>query len=136
MYTSHHPCWDAKNRDGLPEEIPMDYAQIKGVIESNTEPVSPAPAASPEPVSRRTDLDRVIDTGEQKNDKKIPKNLSDLMAANNVTEAEIRHIVSSKGYFPEDMPVSDYPRDFIDGVLVGAWEQVYTAIAEADDLPF
>ena len=26
MYTSHHPCWDAKNRYGLPEEIPMDYA--------------------------------------------------------------------------------------------------------------
>ena len=136
MYTSHHPCWDAKNRDGLPEEIPMDYAQIKGVIESNTEPVSPAPASRPEPVSRRTDLDKAIDTGNDSGNTKIPKNLSDLMAANNVTEAEIRHIVSSKGYFPEDMPVSDYPRDFIDGVLVGAWEQVYGAIIAAGDQLF
>ena len=58
------------------------------------------------------------------------------MAANNVTEAEIRHIVSLKGYFPEDMPVSDYPRDFIDGVLVGAWEQVYGAIIAAGDQLF
>lgn len=136
MYTSHHPCWDAKNRDGLPEEIPMDYAQIKDVIESNTEPFSPASAASPEPVSRRTDLDKAIDTGNDSGNTKIPKNLSDLMAANNVTEAEIRHIVSSKGYFPKDMPVSDYPRDFIDGVLVGAWEQVYGAIIAAGDQPF
>ena len=24
MYTQHHPCWDAKNRDGLPEEIPFE----------------------------------------------------------------------------------------------------------------
>ncbi len=25
IYTSHHPCWDAKNRHGLPEQIEMDY---------------------------------------------------------------------------------------------------------------
>lgn len=35
MYTSHHPCWDAKNRYGLPEEMPFDYAGIAGVIEVN-----------------------------------------------------------------------------------------------------
>lgn len=33
MYTSHHPCWDAKNRYGLPEEMPFEYAGIAGVIE-------------------------------------------------------------------------------------------------------
>ena len=33
MYTSHHPCWDAKNRDNLPEELPMEYESIKAVIE-------------------------------------------------------------------------------------------------------
>ncbi|MCI9141110.1 MAG: ATP-binding protein [Lachnospiraceae bacterium] len=34
MYTSHHPCWDAKNRYGLPEEMPFDYAGIAGIIEA------------------------------------------------------------------------------------------------------
>ena len=34
MYTSHHPCWDAKNRYGLPEEMPFDYAGIAGIIET------------------------------------------------------------------------------------------------------
>ena len=34
MYTSHHPCWDAKNRFGLPEEIDMDYSQIAHIFDS------------------------------------------------------------------------------------------------------
>lgn len=29
MFTTHHPCWDAKNRHGLSEELPLDYAEIK-----------------------------------------------------------------------------------------------------------
>ena len=28
IYTSHHPCWDAKNRHGLPEEIEADFSEI------------------------------------------------------------------------------------------------------------
>lgn len=28
VYTSHHPCWDAKNRLGLPEELPLDFDVI------------------------------------------------------------------------------------------------------------
>ena len=50
MYTSHHPCWDAKNRFGLPEEADMDYEVIRPVI-GGTAPVSTAPAApAPQPV--------------------------------------------------------------------------------------
>ncbi len=33
MYTAHHPCWDAKNRYGLPEELPFDYGEIAHIIE-------------------------------------------------------------------------------------------------------
>lgn len=34
MYTSHNACWDAKNRYGLPDELPLDYEMIRGVIEN------------------------------------------------------------------------------------------------------
>ena len=46
MYTSHHPCWDAKNRFGLPEEIDMDYSQIAHIFGTITrpQPAEPAPA--------------------------------------------------------------------------------------------
>lgn len=33
MYTSHHPCWDAKNRYGLPDEMDFDYAGIAHIFE-------------------------------------------------------------------------------------------------------
>lgn len=28
MFTTHHPCWDAKNRHNLPLELPFDFLQI------------------------------------------------------------------------------------------------------------
>lgn len=35
MYTTHHPCWDAKNRYGLPAEMDFDYEGIAHIIEPN-----------------------------------------------------------------------------------------------------
>ena len=32
MYTTHHPCWDAKNRFDLKDELPFDYQQIADCI--------------------------------------------------------------------------------------------------------
>lgn len=67
--------------------------------------------------------------------KGIPKALLDLMKANEVYEEDIRKVVAMRGYFPEDMPVKEYPKDFIDGVLIGAWDQVYQMIKQ-ETLPF
>jgi len=53
MYTTHHSCWDAKNRYGLPEELPFDYASIRSIIENRAEsekevaPSSTAPVEQP-----------------------------------------------------------------------------------------
>lgn len=33
MYTQHHPCWDAKNRYGLADEIPFEYVEIAHIFE-------------------------------------------------------------------------------------------------------
>lgn len=69
LYTTHHSCWDAKNRYSLPDEIPFEYGSIAHIFSSNvntyesntptnrvstqqpvreTKPVSTAPAAQPE----------------------------------------------------------------------------------------
>ncbi len=45
MYTSHHPCWDAKNRYGLPEEMSFEYAGIAGIIETGSAGSSALPTA-------------------------------------------------------------------------------------------
>lgn len=39
MYTSHHPCWDAKNRHGLPDVLDMDYANIAHCFEEPETPL-------------------------------------------------------------------------------------------------
>lgn len=55
MYSVHTPWWDAKNRHDLPEEMPLDYAQIDHIfkiIDSYTtseSAESAISAASPEP---------------------------------------------------------------------------------------
>lgn len=43
MYASHHPCWDAKNRYGLPDMMDFDYQAIAGIIEAPTATPAPAP---------------------------------------------------------------------------------------------
>ena len=45
MYTTHHSCWDAKNRFGLSEELPMEYGAIAHLFTGGTT----APS-TPEPV--------------------------------------------------------------------------------------
>ena len=56
IYTEHHPCWDAKNRFGLPDEIDMDYASIRPIIEGTAPaPVkaeAPMPAPAPKEVNQ------------------------------------------------------------------------------------
>lgn len=43
MYTVHNACWDAKNRDGLPEMCDFDYKVIKPIIEEPLNNVSSVP---------------------------------------------------------------------------------------------
>ena len=47
MYTSHHPCWDAKNRYGLPEEVPFDYESIRSIIENGSTETMPQTQDTP-----------------------------------------------------------------------------------------
>ena len=66
----------------------------------------------------------------------IPKELADLMRANDVDESDIRLVVSQRGYFTYDTPVINYPPDFIQGCLVAAWAQMLPLIRENQAVPF
>lgn len=144
MYTQHHPCWDAKNRFGLPEQLPFDYAQIAHIFTQSAVPpqktAQTVPRSDPQPQGMNStpllDLSGFEDVTPINIPDGIPKALADLMRANSVDESEIRFAVSNKGYFPEDMPISSYPVDFINGVLVGAWPQVFEIIKENKKVPF
>lgn len=40
LYTTHHSCWDAKNRYGLPDEVPFEYRSIAHIIEPEKEEIA------------------------------------------------------------------------------------------------
>lgn len=146
MYTSHHPCWDAKNRYNLMDELPFEYEQIRHIFESQASyDVQTQTEATPkEDVAPRQTLD--IADGVDENPRiyeiennaaeidytGIPKALADLMKQNNVTPEQLKQVVAAKGYYTIDTPIQNYDPDFINGVLVAAWEQVLNEIK----LPF
>lgn len=52
MYTTHTPFWDAKNRYGLPDELPFAFDSIRHIINANAAPIqdaAPVPAVDPQP---------------------------------------------------------------------------------------
>ncbi len=165
MYTTHNPCWDAKNRFDLAPELPFDYSEIAGIITSSAGTQASAVTsreseALPAEISENvgTDTETIVQDSKQSepepptkentpNDYSgdfvpeipngIPQALKDLMQSNKVTATDIQMAVSAAGYFPLGMPVTDYPEDFIEGCLIGAWDSVYKMIEkERKKIPF
>jgi hypothetical protein len=151
MYTTHHPCWDAKNRHDLPAELPFDFSSIASVLVKiqptvQQAPVVQAPAPSPAPspapavqevqqVNHQVQLPHIEPAPTPIKNSKIPKALLDLMEANDVTEENIQQVVAQRGYYPANTPIENYDIDFINGSLVGAWPAVYKMI-QANIVPF
>ena len=173
MYTTHTPFWDAKNRYGLPEELPLDYEQIRHIIEDPAadlpqpvpEPPKPAqsiaPLKSPEEVSTKSIekpaeaakepaevhgkpepvTPEAVVTGKDL-DKRIPKNLRDLMLADGIGEWDIMNICESKGYVPMGTNIWDYETvnpGLIDGGIIGNWGSVVDQIhmmRKNEEIPF
>ena len=148
MYTSHHPCWDAKNRFGLEEELPFDYAAIAHLIPEtpaemiNSSCTQPEPQNTPSPAPKETARETPTETPRtpetaQDADEPVPEELRRLMEMNKVTAPEIRAVVAHVGYFPMDTPIMNYGDDFIRGMLIADWNVVVSMIEEMrDKTPF
>lgn len=172
MYTTHHSCWDAKNRYGLPDEVPFTYDAIAHVLgpsggtqtkventppdasnhpdasaaqpaEETSQPVSDSYASVTEPRQMEMSFSQPEDDSSTSDlDPRIPKNLRDLMAANQVCEWDIQNVVEARGYVPSGTPIWEYDTvnpGIVDGLLVASWAQVYAAIKEMkekQEIPF
>lgn len=157
MYTTHHPCWDAKNRHGLEDRLALDYDSIAHCIPTieAAPPVQqvapPAPAEAPtldvpaimenlaqdyaEPQAPIPAPDPVpaapAPMPEQPAAVEMPNTplaqLAGLMASNGVTDPEIQAAVAAQGYYPIDTPLTVYDSDFV-ASLVASWDGLYNAI--------
>ena len=173
MYTTHHACWDAKNRFGLPDELPFEYTQIASVVASATgsgkqwspkvagnkpakaQPImvddeprqttdDPKPEAKQPAAPAQTpsnDMQQVEADASHKISAELaglgyPKALADLMAADRIDDAMLRHAIHQRGIYPEDMAVPTYSKVVLDN-LVSKWQDAWLPyIRENSDIPF
>lgn len=160
MYTSHHSCWDAKNRYGLPEELKFDYNEIRKVIEEGKNMPAPAkpmtvPEPKPEELPAKSDeepaetkktaehvpekpvtheqLMREHPVQESDLDKRIPKALRDLMLHDNISAWDIENFAVSKGFIPYGTEVADFEKanpGITEGLFVAQWTKVRDQIRQ------
>jgi len=135
IYTSHHPVWDAKNRIGLADELPLEFKSIAALFADIpaptpiTQPVAapvaaptPAPLPLPEPTAAPQQTAAVTQPPTGRPLFLLP--LLDLMRRDHITEREIQLAVAKRGYYPADTPLENYDPQFVAGRLVAHWPKV------------
>lgn len=152
MYTTHHPAWDAKNRFGLPEKLPMEYSSIAYIFEKKepkkVETVTPQNVAvgkvvsGPQVDEQVPSVDEVIPAGtsgaETQGDPfplkesinipdSIPNSLKDLMLQASVTPKMLQDVAFMKGHFPQDTPIANFPQEYW-AFMVTNWADVLKSI--------
>ena len=161
MYANHSACWDAKNRFGLPDEMPFDYEKIahlfgeaapveaKEIPEEKQEFVKATPPKAdvttaakvpepkkkdkPEPVYRPPTM-----TSDDPEKDQLLDKLWQMMLKDKVDNAMVlQAVVAEKEYYDLTVPPKDYDKDFISDVLIEAWDQVKNFCqTKIHDLPF
>ncbi|MDR2976887.1 MAG: ATP-binding protein [Streptococcaceae bacterium] len=136
MYTTHHPAWDAKNRFGLSEELPLDFSSIVKIFQrrpQKTQTAAPVQAVNPEPVQE--ELVPIPKHDEQAFardkailDSAIPKALSDLMTAGGISELELQQAMARNGVLPVEMAVKDYPDETVH-MIIANWGGIAASVA-------
>lgn len=121
MYTTHTPFADAKNRFGLPDELPFRFDSISYLLENKLKPKA----------KTKTKAKEKSDPAPETEEINLPlEALKKLMERDGVTEAEIRKAVCEQEYFPETTPIDEYPAEFIDNNLIENWEALKSYIAD------
>lgn len=116
MYTTHRPAWDAKNRIGLADELPFEFAQVAQALAAVTTVATP-------PVETSASNNSNVQTSEQEphpnfgpertNDipAVVPRGLADLMRNDGVSYEEIMQVIYKGGFMPEDTPAENVPME-------------------------
>jgi hypothetical protein len=142
MFTAHTPAWDAKNRCGLPEELPLDFTAIAHAVPDMHARKAAAPAPTKQEI-RISDLKFEEVTGEAPlapapadpapavpadPDRPNLTKLRNLMAADNITDTDMQDYCAEKGYCTVETSLDVYPEDFA-GYLVSTWGDIVTELA-------
>lgn len=105
MYTTHHNCWDAKNRYGLPDECEFTYEALRNVIEDKGENQQQSPAKMTG--GERLKEEKPKEGNFKKEELKAP-NLPDFMHIQEDADEEVDFHTAAKNQIPEAFKVPEY----------------------------
>ena len=108
VYTSHHACWDAKNRYGLPDELDLDFKGIAHLFGTQS-PKKP-------PVSK------------ENTESELLSKVKELIKNSGVSEAEVEDIVTTKGHYTKDQHLADYKEDFLARWIIPNFKKIVETI--------
>lgn len=162
MYAAHRPAFDAKNRFGLPDDMPMDFGQIAHLFNASPTPASvptpapsptptPAPAPAPTPETapavsaaqesevQRKEADVDPFTGEDRYIG-IYQPLADLMRTKGINPIDVQDIVHGAGILPTGqngayIEVRDYPEGLCQEI-VSKWDSFWKLSEQYCNVPF
>jgi len=127
VYANFHPCWDAKNRHGLGDELDMDIKSLAKMFTA-IPPTAPVEVALVEkPNTAAVTTEPVATKGARPAG--IPDALWDLMVISGITAEQIQKAVAARKYYPIDTPIANYDPKFVNGTLIAAWDKVTALIA-------
>lgn len=151
IYTNHRPAWDAKNRHGLPDQLPFDFGSIAHIFNN------PAPTPETQAEVQQAPISKTLNTiaddikQERESAKQaqvqeqpqttglLPQALIDLMAPHNVTESELQDVAYIRGHFPMGTPIENFPSNYWD-MIVANWdatlEVIQNQVRANPELPF
>jgi hypothetical protein len=113
MYTTHNPCWDAKNRYGLNDCLPLDYAEIKTVIEGD--------APKPKKVKKTEEKPAEVTKEPEVIEPAFITKLKELMEKDGIDEERLIYAVASKGGCFTGEKIENLNPDFIQKSLIDKW---------------
>lgn len=95
MYTTHMPAWDAKNRLGLPDELPFEYRSIEDKFLAAT--------------TEGTQVKQQTNNCPYSYPASVPQRIVDLAALSGLNPSSIMTIVYNGKFMPEGTPIEAVP---------------------------
>ena len=157
MYTTKTAWWDAKNRFGLPDRLPLAYESIAPVFAPAAPPVQASAQAlidkaqaagiptAPTSDNNLAGFDQIYPPENTAPEKPayqrvtgIPDALADLMQQSNVTAEQIEYVsIDLRHYMAQGMKIQQFPQDYL-MYLTTIWDQVLSLIQQncKDYVPF
>lgn len=160
MYTTKTAWWDAKNRFGMPDRLPLAWESLAPVFTVTAPPVQSDAQNCPQssnitappaqqivekaqdmgiPTEMTGDFVDITPTSDgYQRVQGIPEALADLMEANNVTAEQVEYVsIDIRHYMAQGMKIQQFPQDYLI-YLTTIWDQVVALIRDncKDYVPF